>query len=305
MDFARDLYLAFLSAEVLLAPEYLVITLIFAYALWIWRRPGAGFWAWALPRAIWRHRSTRLDLQLFVIGRVLVWVGALTRLALTPIIALWLAGVLAPAGGPALLGPWAQALVLFLVWDLTLYALHRLFHRSALIWPLHAVHHAAEVMTPVTAYRHHPLAVLLGALAVALTAGVAQGVAIAIAAPDTTAAQIAGINALFVLSAFLLANFRHSHIHIGFGRWFERVFISPAQHQIHHSIDPTHHGRNFGEVLALWDWAFGTLALSRRNQSLTFGLTDNAERALRSHTLGAALISPLRRMRAHIRGGRN
>lgn len=301
MDFARDLYLAFLSAEVLLAPEYLLVTLIIAFGIWLWRRPGVGFWAWATPRAIWGHRSTRLDLQLFVIGRAMIWAGALTRLALTPLIALNLARVLVPQGGAALIGPWAQALVLFLVWDATLYALHRVMHRTPLIWPLHAVHHAAEVMTPLTAYRHHPLAVVLSSLAVALSAGLAQGVVLAIAAPDTTAAQIVGINALFVLSAFFLANFRHSHIHIGFGPLLERIVISPAQHQIHHSLDPAHHERNFGEVLALWDWMFGTLALSAKGQRLSFGLSGAQDAGLRTHGLGPSLWDPLRRITMRLR----
>ena len=38
-----------------------------------------------------------------------------------------------------------------------------------------------------------------------------------------------------VLFNFAAANLRHSHIWISFGR-FEKIFISPAQHQIHHSV---------------------------------------------------------------------
>jgi len=36
------------------------------------------------------------------------------------------------------------------------------------------------------------------------------------------------------------------------------VRISPAQHQVHHSVDAKHHHRNFGSALAIWDWMFGT-----------------------------------------------
>ncbi|GAB5435666.1 MAG: hypothetical protein FalmKO_07910 [Falsiruegeria mediterranea] len=51
----------------------------------------------------------------------------------------------------------------------------------------------------------------------------------------------------------------------------EFLLISPAQHQIHHSVARQHHDRNFGAALAVWDWMFGTLHLSEK-QELQFDL---------------------------------
>ncbi|MEO1363566.1 MAG: hypothetical protein AAFU86_07305, partial [Pseudomonadota bacterium] len=75
----RDLYLAFFDASVLIAPEYLLLSLALAYVLYRLRGVGTGFWAWALPARIWKHPSHKVDVQLFVIGRLLVFVGLFNR----------------------------------------------------------------------------------------------------------------------------------------------------------------------------------------------------------------------------------
>ena len=73
------------------------------------------------------------------------------------------------------------------------------------------------------------------------------------------------------------------------------MLISPAQHQVHHSVDPRHHDRNYGEVLALWDWLFGTLYISRAGETIRFGLGDSAGQPLpQPHpTFRAALAEPV------------
>jgi hypothetical protein len=58
--------------------------------------------------------------------------------------------------------------------------------------------------------------------------------------------------------------------------------VSPAQHQIHHSVDPRHQGRNLGGVFAIWDWLAGTLYLPREQPELRFGLGDGEEAAYQS-----------------------
>ena len=71
------------------------------------------------------------------------------------------------------------------------------------------------------------------------------------------------------------ANLRHSHIWISYGRVVERVLISPAQHQLHHSIDPRDGNANFGAVLAIWDWLGGSLRLAEEGPPKAFGVRDN------------------------------
>ena len=80
----------------------------------------------------------------------------------------------------------------------------------------------------------------------------------------------------------------------------ERFFISPAQHQIHHSNEARHHDKNFGSALALWDLIGGTLYIPKRREVLSFGLSktelNHANNLLSAwfHPLAAALRAILR-----------
>ena len=49
----------------------------------------------------------------------------------------------------------------------------------------------------------------------------------------------------------------------------EYLLISPYQHQIHHSDNPKHFNKNMGSKLAIWDWMFGTLVLSKSASKMT------------------------------------
>ena len=75
------------------------------------------------------------------------------------------------------------------------------------------------------------------------------------------------------LLGFLLnaagANLRHSHIWLSFG-YAEKWFISPAQHQLHHSIEHGH--GNLGTYLACWDRILGTHIEAKKKERLKFGL---------------------------------
>ena len=73
----------------------------------------------------------------------------------------------------------------------------------------------------------------------------------------------------FVLNA-VAGNLRHSHVWWSFGR-LERVFMSPAQHQIHHAVGQDH--RNHGTWLAIWDQLGGTWHPATE-QPTSYGLTD-------------------------------
>jgi sterol desaturase/sphingolipid hydroxylase (fatty acid hydroxylase superfamily) len=50
--------------------------------------------------------------------------------------------------------------------------------------------------------------------------------------------------------------------------------MSPAQHHIHHSVEPKHYDKNFGYILSFWDWIFGTLYVPKGYEKLDFGLSD-------------------------------
>ncbi|RFP87171.1 fatty acid hydroxylase family protein [Rhodobacteraceae bacterium 63075] len=305
-DWLRDLYASFFGSDVFVAPEYLLFSLPIAWVIYrVHRRRGrasGGFWQWLIPRRIYLHRSHMLDLKLFVLGRLMVFLGLFARVSLTTAIAGAVAAQgFAPSG--LSLTPLVLALVLWLVTDMTSYWMHRAYHELSLIWPLHAVHHSAEVLTPFSAYRQHPLALVLSSLVLSAVTGLAQGLVIGSAAPDTAILEIAGINAFLVLGTLAMANFHHSHIWVSFGPMLEHLLISPAQHQIHHSTRPEHFNKNYGQTLALWDWLFGTLYVIRGAEDVRFGLDGPQEERLMTHGFWATLSNPVARIWRALRPG--
>ncbi|MDZ7842880.1 MAG: sterol desaturase family protein [Gammaproteobacteria bacterium] len=52
----------------------------------------------------------------------------------------------------------------------------------------------------------------------------------------------------------------------------ERVFVSPAMHQMHHSREPRHADTNLGGIFAFWDWRAGTLYTVDRGETFEVGL---------------------------------
>lgn len=296
MDAIRFAYEALFGPGLVTAPAYLAIAGLVAWGVWRRRGDGEGFLRWLVPARIWSHPSHFIDLQLFVLGRILAVLGVFAGVALTTAVAAWVAG-LTPALLPAAsLGPVALAFLLWLPSDFALYWMHRLFHRFRVIWPLHAVHHSAEVMTPFTTYRQHPLALVLTDVGVAVFLGLCQGLLLGVIDTDLAVAEIAGINLFIVLANAGLAALHHSHVRLSYGPVLERIVISPAQHQIHHSTDPAHYGKNLGNSLAVWDWLFGTLYVIQGDERLTFGLTEAEEKPLMTQRLWPVLWDPLRRM---------
>uniref|UniRef100_UPI0025E259C1 sterol desaturase family protein n=1 Tax=Yoonia sp. TaxID=2212373 RepID=UPI0025E259C1 len=87
--------------------------------------------------------------------------------------------------------------------------------------------------------------------------------------------DITVMNVNIVVFAFYLVgyNLRHSHIWVNYPTWVSYIFISPAQHQTHHSIDPKHFDKNFGLIFAFWDWLFGTLYVPAGYEKLEFGIS--------------------------------
>lgn len=155
--------------------------------------------------------------------------------------------------------------------DFGFFIMHYCQHKIGWLWAFHKVHHSAEVLTPLTANRHHPVDYILGA-ASAITMG-------ALATVLFTRIHGTGIDSvtLFNTSAihffyYMTANLRHSHLWLSFGPVLSRIFVSPAMHQIHHSTAQHHYDRNFGFVFSVWDWIFRCRYIPQRREEIEVGL---------------------------------
>lgn len=163
-------------------------------------------------------------------------------------------------------------LIIMLAWDFAATLAHYLKHKVPMLWEFHKVHHSAEVMTPITAMRRHPIDSLFSGLVIAVTMGVVTALWYLIIGSHYEVITIFGTVAGIYLWRLLGYNLRHSHIWISYGDFWNRVFISPAQHQIHHSIEAKHYDTNFGHIFSFWDALFGTLYLPKHEERVNFGI---------------------------------
>jgi sterol desaturase/sphingolipid hydroxylase (fatty acid hydroxylase superfamily) len=179
-----------------------------------------------------------------------------------------------------------------LVGDFAQYCYHYLAHKITFFWEFHKVHHSAEVLTPMTVYRFHPIELCLLLIFYTTMLGIAMGIWAYLFGDRVSQISIYGVNCeifLFYLTGY---NLRHSHIWLKYPYKISHVLMSPAQHQIHHSIDPKHYDKNFGYILSMWDWIFGTLYVPRGYEKIDFGLA-NYESTLFNNTTNL-LIQPLK-----------
>lgn len=249
-----------------------------------------GLLRFLFPPEMYRHPSAVLDYKLVLANRFIGPSGLLAKLFLGPLsitlVATWTQTALADlTGGSHEPVAWSTgSLVVFvicaaLVEDFATYVVHGLHHRWPLLWEFHKVHHSAEVLTPITVYRKHPVYNLFSKATNIVVIGPFEGLIAFFFLGPAEPATLFGANVVFSMFHLLGANLRHSHIWLSFGPVLSRVFISPAQHQIHHSKAPRHWNKNYGELFALWDWIFGTLHVpGREREPIDFGLPGNEGR---------------------------
>ncbi|MBE2894986.1 sterol desaturase family protein [Spirabiliibacterium falconis] len=222
-------------------------------------------------KAYWLHPSALLDYRYFI-AVWLVKVYLLLPLILSAkTVALYTNLILLKIHVPLHL-MWASWLVtlcyttaLFVASEFSRYWLHRWLHTVPWLWQFHKVHHSAPVLNPITFYRVHPLENVLFGLRYALVAGGVTGVFLWAFGAGIDMYMIGGANIFIWLMAMLGGNLRHSHIYLRYPKWLERWFISPAQHQLHHTY--AYAGRNFGGYLSVFDRTFGTLQTSEHIDS--------------------------------------
>lgn len=257
-----------------------------------------GFFGYLFPKEVYLHPSAIADYKFYLIDRIVF------ALMLPPVLVyIWpvtqavngyLAATFGPVSHPPALEPWAMMLAITviqaLVNDFLLYAVHLLFHKVPTLWEFHKVHHSSEVLTPISAYRMHPVEVVLTMNATALGAGLAFGIFDywSNAAPPVYALfGVSIVQFIFYVFAF---NLRHSHVPLGYGPWLSRLFVSPWMHQVHHSREARHIDKNMGFVFAFWDWMFGTLYVPQRGETYQLGLSDGEHTQF--HSVGALYFRP-------------
>jgi sterol desaturase/sphingolipid hydroxylase (fatty acid hydroxylase superfamily) len=161
--------------------------------------------------------------------------------------------------------------------DFVIYWQHRCFHTIPTLWRYHSVHHTDPDLDVTSASRFHLGEVVLSAI-LKLIVAVALGI------------SVAGV-AAFEIVLLIAAQFQHSNIALPSTvtklLWY--VLVPPEMHRVHHCPRRIHHDANYGTILTLWDWLFGTLFWPRRHAAM-FGLAEARDRL----GLWALLCRPFR-----------
>jgi sterol desaturase/sphingolipid hydroxylase (fatty acid hydroxylase superfamily) len=213
---------------------------------------------WRPAEAVTDKRQIRIDILYTLIHRlglfrlglyftllpVALWVTGLLHLnsfSVPPVDQIW-PGVTDHA--------WVSLIIYLLIFDCVDYWYHRAQHRFGRFWALHAVHHSQRQMTMWSDNRNHLLDDLFHSLVLVMVSfmlGVPPGQFI-----------------LVVVITQLLESFSHANIRMSFGRWGDRILVSPKFHRHHHSIrydastSGPAGGYNFAVLFPIWDMLFGT-----------------------------------------------
>ena len=251
-----------------------------------------------LGRDIWLHPSAHADYAYFLVNGILFPLIVGPLILTSAAIGGWVQAALVQIFGAPhapFLGLNSARIVytvaFFLAYDFGRFAAHSLMHEVPALWEFHKVHHSAEVLTPFTNWRAHPVELfVMGIIPNALT-GLVTGAVWYASAGEIGLYTFFGLHA-GVFAFNLIGNLRHWQVWLSFGPLLNRWLISPAHHQIHHSRESRHFGKNRGFELAIWDRMFGTLYAPVEEESFALGLGDGTDGAW--HSLGRLYIWPFR-----------
>ncbi len=246
------------------------------------------FWSdAAAPWRIYFHQSAILDYKFLLAQKVVMALVIAPMLISALALGNWGSKILAswfgpgPAWTPNLTVLVAFAAVRVLLFDVGHFISHYIQHKIPFFWEFHKVHHAAEVLTPVTAFRAHPVESILDSL----FQGPLQALGLAgfyyLYGGQHSLTTFVGVNAV-VIPYYLISSLQHSHVWVSFGPALEHILASPAQHQIHHSRAPQHLDTNFSQYFSFLDWIAGTLYVTKGTETLDFGLRDGADPELKT-----------------------
>lgn len=130
------------------------------------------------------------------------------------------------------------------IFDFLQWVNHWIRHKVRPFWHFHAIHHSQRELNTFTDLRIHS-----GDYVISET--MAFFPMLLFGVPALAVMGVGGVRMWY-------ARFVHANIRANFGP-LRHVFVTPQYHRIHHSIEPRHQDKNFGNLLTVWDRMFGTM----------------------------------------------
>ncbi|SEE30670.1 Sterol desaturase/sphingolipid hydroxylase, fatty acid hydroxylase superfamily [Rhizobiales bacterium GAS188] len=269
-----------------------------------------GLFRYLFPKHIYTHRSAIADYWFFVINKLLFAAAFASLVAVSSYSADGVSAVLvaiAPSPGlapPAFVATFTVTCAWALAMDFGLWLGHYWLHKVPILWEFHKVHHSAEVLTPATAGRVHPVEDALNLLVAGTFGGATLALCKWLFGPQVQVFNVLQLNGLIVVFYLFGFHLRHSHIWLPYKGIWGKLFVSPAHHQLHHSVAQRHWDKNMGFVFAIWDWMFGTLYAVDKREPIRIGMNGHEEPEY--HSVRAMYLLPFvkawRLIRGHKRG---
>ncbi len=257
---------------------YLFTSLLLALYVFYKSRKRGSFLKYIFNKEVWTSRSATIDYAMFLVNGIIKIVLIIPYTYFGFKILFYVSDYLTNSYG-YVKNPLSMekaviyyTITLTLLTDLATYLTHLAMHKIPFLWEFHKIHHSATSMNPITQYRIHPIELIINNIQGLIVFGFVTGIFDYLADGHVNKWVFLGAN-VFSFAFFMLgANLRHSHVKLHYFDFLEYFFISPVQHQIHHSKNPKHWDKNMGSRLAIWDWIFGTLFTSKGVEKLSFGL---------------------------------
>lgn len=279
---------------------YLASSLLLAFYIFLKSRRRSSFVNFLFPKKIWLSKSSFIDykifflnafIKVFLIAPFLVG-GIYLSGEIENFLVLKIGFITSPLSHTKTLIYYTLTLTIFN--DFLSFVSHYLFHKVPFLWEFHKIHHSATTLTPLTQYRIHPIELMFNNLKFLFVFGITTGFFEYVSGGVVNKATFFGVNVLSFLFLLWGANLRHSHVKLKYFNFLEHIFISPYQHQIHHSNSPKHYNKNMGSKLALWDWMFGTLLRSNQAPNIKFGLGKKEDKQYNS--LSQNILNPFKKL---------
>lgn len=175
----------------------------------------------------------------YFFGQYLIW-NSLVTAALYQLY-IWLQAHVNVVLPPLHLPIWLQVILLIAISDLCIYWAHRLQHRFDFLWRFHQVHHSAEHLDWLAAYREHPLDTIY-------TVGIINLPALIIGFDLNTITYIIAFRGIWAV-------YIHSNVRLPIGL-IKMLIGSPELHHWHH--DKERDRGNYANISPLMDILFGT-----------------------------------------------
>ena len=173
---------------------------------------------------------------------------------------------------------WVQFLAFFVLSDLVQWATHIALHRIPFLWAFHKVHHSIPRLDWAANFHFHWMEILVYKTTQAL--------------PLAWLGASTDVTFWVYVAGTFWGHFNHSNVPIGIGP-LKYVFNSPRMHIWHHDAsDEGGIAKNFGIVLSLWDWIFGTVYWPEGREPKRLGYPGDEE--MPQH-LGGQMVWPLSR----------